>query len=111
MGNVKPISPQEALKYSAIPDAVIEAWNNLIVRFRRGRCSIVPQNEALAAIQKAQLEYTGLTYSIGQIIDNGWLEIEEIYRNAGWTVKYDRPAYNETYTPVFIFTAPAPRLT
>lgn len=29
--------------------------------------------------------------------DHGWLDLEDIYRDEGWTVEYDSPGYNETY--------------
>jgi len=38
-----------------------------------------------------------------EIINNGWLNIEEAYRAADWEVEYDKPAYNETYRAHFIF--------
>ena len=35
--------------------------------------------------------------------DYNWLNIEKIYEDAGWAVKYDKPAYNESYDAYFIF--------
>jgi hypothetical protein len=40
-----------------------------------------------------------------EIFDNHWMDVEALYRENGWGVKYDRPAYNEDYEPMFIFTA------
>lgn len=31
------------------------------------------------------------------------LDIEEVYRKAGWVVSYDKPAYNENYDAIFTF--------
>jgi len=38
-----------------------------------------------------------------------YFDIEEIYRQVGWEVYYDRPAYNEDYKPTFIFSKRARR--
>lgn len=32
-----------------------------------------------------------------QVFEKHWLDIETAYRQAGWEVEYDKPAYNETY--------------
>lgn len=42
--------------------------------------------------------------SRGVIFKNNWLNIEELYSNEGWLVKYDSPAYCESYEPYFKFT-------
>jgi hypothetical protein len=34
------------------------------------------------------------------------LDIEPIYREAGWIVEYDKPAYCENYDANFTFTIP-----
>jgi len=39
-----------------------------------------------------------------EVFDKGWLNIEPMYRAAGWKVVYDKPAYNESYEPTFTFT-------
>jgi hypothetical protein len=39
-----------------------------------------------------------------EVFDNQWLDIEDIYREAGWKVSYDKPAYNETYKAYFTFS-------
>lgn len=33
-----------------------------------------------------------------------WLDVEEIFRQVGWSVSYDNPAYNESYEPSWTFT-------
>lgn len=40
------------------------------------------------------------------VFANKWLDIEDIYREQGWRVDYDKPAYNENYQASFTF-APA----
>ena len=38
------------------------------------------------------------------VFDNGWLDVEEAHRAAGWRVEYDKPAYNESYDAFFVFS-------
>ena len=33
----------------------------------------------------------------------GWLDVEGIYRKAGWDVEYDSPGYCEDYPATFKF--------
>ena len=40
-----------------------------------------------------------------QIFRSKWLDVEPLYRSNGWTVIYDKPAYNEDYEPTFEFKA------
>ena len=35
-----------------------------------------------------------------------WLNVEDIYRAAGWLVEYDKPGYNEDYEASFTFKKP-----
>jgi len=42
--------------------------------------------------------------SSAKIFENGWLDVEPIYREVGWNVEYDKPGYNETYEASFKFT-------
>jgi len=38
-----------------------------------------------------------------EIFDKGWLNVEEVYRAAGWAVEYDKPGFNESYSATFTF--------
>jgi hypothetical protein len=38
------------------------------------------------------------------VFDKGWLDVESIFRAEGWKVKYDKPAYCETYKAFFVFS-------
>jgi hypothetical protein len=38
------------------------------------------------------------------IFEHNWLDIEDIYRQAGWAVEYNAPAYNETFDETFKFS-------
>ena len=97
----KPITPQEVAKLQAecLPVFVLQTWNELIARnFKNGR-SEVSQNEAVVALMDA---HPG-PLNRAAVFTNNWLEIEEVFRQSGWDVTYDKPGYNETYEAKFIF--------
>ena len=96
---VKPISPDAVAdqKKKDIPDIVMETWNSNIARNYRSGSSII----ALTDIKNALCAVTGKTRN--EIRTLGYLDIEDIYRAAGWSVFYDKPAYNETYEAYYTF--------
>lgn len=95
---VAPISPGEviAAKKVSIPDAVIEGFNELIVKHWDGSDSTFRELEAVQLI-------SGKGITSGDLYANHWLDIEDIYRKSGWTVVYDKPGYNESYAATFSF--------
>ena len=97
---VKPITPKEALKLKAstFPDGVIEAFNEVIAKNLDQGYSTFKQKEVLKAIALKM----GATQDA--TCENGWLDVEDIYRKAGWVVEYDKPAYNESYDATFTFS-------
>jgi hypothetical protein len=106
--SIKPISPDEVAeaKREAIPDYVFAAVNDLIARhYTEGSCKIM-QNELIEEIIKSSTSLIGqgLTpLTRAELFKRGYLNFEEAYRDAGWKVVYDKPAYNESYDPFFKF--------
>lgn len=108
-----PISPDEvvAVKRTLIPSVVIESFNELIARKWNGYSSSFTQNEVINLILEkwpSSPEETQITRST--IFKEHWLDVEDIYRNTGWIVTYDKPGYNETYEARFIFDKKKARL-
>ena len=105
MSNVKPIFPAEAEKAhrGTIPDSIIDAFNKLIVKHYKpiSKEAVVKQDEVLDMVY-GDPDCGMLTKD--EIFDNHWLDVEDIYREQGWDVKYDKPAYNETYDAYFVFS-------
>lgn len=102
---VKPISPSEVIdkKKETIPNEVIEAFNELIAENFDGHSSHVEQNEVISLIVNK------LSIAREYIFKKHWLDVEDIFREAGWEVEYDKPGYNESYSAYFIFTKPRKR--
>lgn len=95
----KPITPKEVtlLKVSTIPDEIFEAFNELIVENFDGRSACFSEKKVVALIVKKGI-------SSKDAYGNHWLDVEPIYRKAGWKVEYDKPGYNESYDATFTFS-------
>ena len=97
--NVKPITPSEVIASKQIPDVVIETFNQEISKKWDGRKSVVFQDEVVdILISKLANEWTA-----NDIYEAHWMDVEPIFRKAGWIVDYDKPGYNENYRPTYTF--------
>ena len=96
---MRPVTPSEVskLKKELMPNWVLSVWNKLIAKNWDGYRSVVDQSEAINALRESpDNDNPG-----GSVVY--YLEIEDIYRQAGWKVTYDKPGYNESYSAKFIF--------
>lgn len=98
---IKPITPNDAsiAFLEAIPDVVIETFNEFICNINSNSITIKQDDIVNAIIKKG--------ISRDEIFLNHWLDVEKIYEEAGWKVEYDKPAYNESYPATFTFTPKA----
>ena len=96
-----PIKPKEvqSKKDAALPQAVFEVFNQLIVDNWDGHSATVQQDEACKRICKALK-----IKSCQDALDRGLLDVESAYRKAGWKVEFDKPGYNEDYDAHFVFS-------
>lgn len=98
---VKPIRPSEVAKnkINVIPDPVIKAFNEIIT---------LNYNDGISHFKLKEVVKLILTKNPrikeSDLFDNNWLDVEDMYRRAGWQVEYDNPAYNESYDANFTFT-------
>lgn len=100
---VNPISPKDvgSAKATIFPKCVFEAVNELIAtHYTNGRAHFT-QDDVIDKIQ----HYSGYDIGRKEIFDNGYLNFEEVYREQGWKVEYDKPGYNESYKANFTFKA------
>lgn len=97
---VAPITPDEVVqkKKENFPEKVIEAVNEIIAEHWNGHSATFTQKHAAARIANKMGVETDTVYK------RQWLDFEEIYREAGWKVEYDKPGYNESYEATFAFT-------
>ena len=99
---VEPIKPSEVSQY--IPNWIIKGTNECINSHYKElhKESHFTQD----ALIEYCLKYAPKDVTRHTIFDNHWLDIEPIYRRAGWIVEYDKPAYCETYLATFTFKLP-----
>jgi len=101
----KPISTEAILliKKELIPGFVFDVVNNLIAKNWNGARSVIKQKYIVADIIK-YCEDNSITLSESGVYENKYLNFEELYRQQGWKVEYDKPGYNETYDASFTFS-------
>lgn len=95
----KPITPNDipAVRAKMLPPEVLETFNELITEHYSNGRSTVKQKEVVERLETAGFNHR-------EIYDKGYLNVEEIYRDAGWHVKFDKPGYNESYDAYFVFS-------
>lgn len=98
---VGPICPEDVIseKLNNLPDEVLVSFNELIALNLSGTSATILQSEVVKLMVQKGLKRA-------DIYKNGWLDVEDIYRKAGWRVDYDKPGYNESYEPSFTFRRP-----
>lgn len=99
---IKPIGPEQAeqLRMEQFPGEVLEVFNALIAKnMVRGR-AVIRQDDAVRALVARGMNE-------GKIFQDGLLDVEDMYRQAGWKVTYDKPGYNESGNAYFVFEAPS----
>ena len=96
----RPITPQEVREMAIknFPKEVIEAFNELISKNWTGSKAVVKQSEAVSLIVDK------MNMSRDDVFNAHLLDVEPIFEKSGWTVKFDKPGYNETYEAFFVFT-------
>ncbi len=97
---IKPITPAEVAgkKRGSLPPEVLTAFNELIAAAWDGRLAVVKQ-DAAATLIASRLDITR-----EEVFRRHYLDVEDVYREAGWKVDYDKPSYNENYPATFKFS-------
>lgn len=103
MNKVSPITPSGILeaKAAAIPDFIIEAFNEQISvdASPDGKYAVITQSDVISRIIKKNPAFT-----IKKLFDEKLLDVESIFRSFGWKVFHDKPGYNENYEATWKFT-------
>lgn len=99
---VKPITPEEvsAQKMLKMPPAVIEAFNELISEnYRNGRATI--------KLDDAYDRVGSMGVNVNDAERFGWMDVEPIYRDAGWNVTFEKSGFNEPGPSFYVFRKPS----
>jgi len=100
-----PITPGQArsLKQRTIPQQVYEAFDELIVeQLDLYGAARFTQDTVINRILTKH-DKDNLPCDRQEIFDKRWLDIESFYEDAGWTVQYRRPSYDENGSAYFLF--------
>lgn len=81
-----------------LPDAVFEAFNEMIVAKLRGLTAVFGQDDVIDRIRTRLPDVTRQ-----QIFDRGWLDVEAHYSAAGWDVAYEKPGIGDDFQAHFTF--------
>ena len=89
-----------------VPDTVIEAVNNLIIKKLNGRSATFTQDEVIEEIISLYGAVTERQKDAlrRQAFNARWLDFESLYQREGWHVVFDKPGYNESYKANWTFT-------
>lgn len=95
----EPVKPNEIgkAKRTVIPDTIIKIFNEFIAKNWNGHSATIIQDDIVPIICSKM----GVARS--HVFNEGWLNIESIYQDAGWSVKYEKPGYNERGRATFEF--------
>jgi len=90
--NSNAISPEDVDLTNVIPKYVTDAVNKLIRKNYRGNGSFtIKQKDIISEIKKTN------NISSQHLFDNHYLDFEDVYREQGWSVSYDKPSYGDSY--------------
>jgi len=94
----RPIRPDEIpdIKQKITPPEVFEAFNELIVKNFNYDVS------SFRKIDVVQLIADKMKISTRNV-QQTWLHVEDMYRNAGWLVELETPEFTESFPAYFIF--------
>lgn len=97
----KAIEPSLLIKEieESFPKEIFETVNELLIKNKHlSRSSVtILVDEILERLEKKGFKKS-------DIFDNGWLDFEDIYTKQGWKVKYEQPAYCESFKAFFEFS-------
>jgi hypothetical protein len=95
----RPIKPSEVVNHKCknIPEIVFNAFNEQITLTWDGRKAIVRQEHVVSAILATE------KFSREEIFRKHMLDVEEIYKQEGWSVEFDKPGGGESYGAFWTF--------
>lgn len=95
---MNPITPKEAAEQADnfIPDEVISSFNKLIAQdYSNGRATVYQADAIDLICEQMKIERGAFNFN--------WLNIEQVFRRAGWKVEYEKPCIGDTFKAFFQF--------
>ncbi len=100
MATVQVLGPDEVVArwQQALPDAVIETFNELLIQKFNGQSAIIYQDDLMKVLVNKGLKAQ-------DVYDQRWLDqAEQCFKDQGWKVTYSSPDWDESFRSHFHFT-------
>lgn len=99
---IAPITPRQAFNpmLHEIQPGIVDVVNELLRQKFDGRQALILQEDIVALFNERYPDYER-----ERIFREKQLNIEQLYRDSGWIVEYEKPLYYETFPARFIFKA------
>lgn len=92
------IKPDEVVQArTELPNAVFDVFNDLIVEKFNGNYARVLQKDV-----EERLVDRGFVKS--ELYSHHWMDVEDAYKQAGWSVIHDQPIWRATYDAYYEFS-------
>lgn len=99
MATVSVLGPNEMIEQwqMALPNEVIEAFNEMLVRHFNGTTAKILEKDLLAEIKKKGIPQH-------QVREQQWLkQTQELYKEQGWKVAHKTPGWDDDFHSYFYF--------
>ena len=102
---VTPLTPQEAVeqKLSDVPTKVLQCWNKIIKANLNKTSSSVTSRFTLDELAKMISSEMVCSYDTAK--SNGWFDLEPLFIQSGWKVKFHKASYADDFDSYFYFEA------
>ena len=89
--SIEPINPSEVLeiKDTLLPNEVIIAFNFLIAKNFKNGLAEISHDDAVSEII-FNFKKNGKNIEYDEVLENNYLEVENLYRNKGWKVRFEK---------------------
>ena len=98
--NTLPLSPDQILKskIDRIHPSMIKVINELLHEWNGSGSITIFESEIIDKFLELEPDYNR-----SDVISNGWMDFEHLYRLIGWDVEYESPSYREEFREHYIF--------
>ncbi len=100
MAEIQVLGPEEMIKHweQALPDAVVETFNQLLAKQFNGTEAYIKEKDLLTALCDK-----GVT--VKDVTEQRWLfQTKQLYQERGWKVAFTSPGYDDNFDSYFRFT-------
>lgn len=100
---MEPIKRTDLKKYPDIWPEVIQAFNEMIQEKWSGHRAIIKTKDVVQRIREIFSKQNKAIPTWEGLTEHNQLDVENLYREKGFKVAYDKPGYNENYDAFYTF--------